>query len=196
MKVTRAQAQENRSRVVETASILFRERGYDGVGVAELMSAAGLTHGGFYGQFRSKSHLMAEASTCGIAQTIQRSGSLDVADFFDRYVSRIHRDNRAGGCTIAALSGDVARQPDDVKGVFSEGIESLLQMLQSKYVARREGCDPEQAREKAISMFTQAVGAIVLSRACPSNSALVDEILEMCRNEILGPLSSDPITDC
>lgn len=183
MKVTKAQAQENRSRVVKAASTLFRERGYDGVGVVDLMSAAGLTHGGFYGQFRSKSHLMAEASTYGIAQTIQRSGYLDVAEFFNRYVSRSHRDDRAGGCTIAALSSDVARQPDDVKVAFSEGIESLLQMLQSQYATRLEGCCPEQARAKVIGMFAHAVGAIVLSRACPNNSALADEILHVCRNE-------------
>ncbi|MGO4774966.1 TetR/AcrR family transcriptional regulator, partial [Lysobacter sp. 2RAB21] len=67
MKVTKAQVQENRARIVETASTLFRERGYDGVGVAELMTAAGFTHGGFYKHFRSKADLMAEAAASGIS---------------------------------------------------------------------------------------------------------------------------------
>ena len=69
MKVTKAQAQANRAHVVATASQLFRERGFDGVGVADLMAAAGFTHGGFYKQFGSKADLMAESTACGIAQT-------------------------------------------------------------------------------------------------------------------------------
>ena len=69
MKVTKAQAQANREHVVRTASTLFRERGYDGVGVVDLMAAAGFTHGGFYKQFQSKAELMAESAACGIAAT-------------------------------------------------------------------------------------------------------------------------------
>lgn len=72
MKVSKEQVRENRLRVVETASALFRERGYDGVGVAELMSAAGLTHGGFYKHFGSKADLLAEAMRCGFAQSAEK----------------------------------------------------------------------------------------------------------------------------
>ena len=69
MKVTKAQVQANRAHIVETASMLFREKGYDGVGVADLMSAAGFTHGGFYKHFDSKADLMAEAAACGFSQS-------------------------------------------------------------------------------------------------------------------------------
>ncbi len=72
MKVSKEQVRENRNRIVETASELFRERGYDGVGVAELMSAAGLTHGGFYKHFGSKADLLAEAMNCGFAQSAEK----------------------------------------------------------------------------------------------------------------------------
>src|SRR5687768_6633163 len=147
MKVTKTQALANRARVVETASILFRERGYDGVGVAELMAAAGFTHGGFYKHFRSKADLMAEASASGLSQTVARAEGLDPAEFVERYVSREHRDGRGDGCTVAALGGDAARQPADIKTEFAAGIESLLTALQSQ-------CDtPGDADQRAARMM-------------------------------------------
>lgn len=75
MRVTKAQAQANRAHIVETASRLFRERGYDGVGVADLMAAAGFTHGGFYKHFGSKADLMAEAAACGLASSLEKAQS-------------------------------------------------------------------------------------------------------------------------
>jgi TetR/AcrR family transcriptional repressor of nem operon len=84
---------------------LFRERGFDGVGVADLMAAAGFTHGGFYKQFGSKADLMAEATACGIAQTGAMADGVDAATFVSHYLSREHRDGRATGCTMAALGG-------------------------------------------------------------------------------------------
>src|SRR5688572_13348028 len=132
MKVTKTQSRENRARIVETASTLFRERGYDGVGVADLMAAAGFTHGGFYKQFESKADLMAEAAAWGIAQTAAQTANVDVAKFVRGYLSRQHRDARATGCTMAALGADAARQPDAVRATFAEGIERLLAALNTK----------------------------------------------------------------
>ena len=111
MKVTKAQAQENRARIVETASKLFRERGYDGVGVADLMGAAGFTHGGFYKHFGSKADLMAESSAWGLKRTSALAADMKVSEFVNRYISREHRDAVGEGCTLAALCGDAARQP-------------------------------------------------------------------------------------
>ncbi|KAA8553996.1 MULTISPECIES: TetR/AcrR family transcriptional regulator [Pseudomonas] len=188
MRVTKAQAQENRARIVETASALFRERGYDGVGVVELMATAGFTHGGFYKHFRSKADLMAEAAASGLSQTLENSGGLDVAEFFNLYLSRDHRDARSVGCTMAALCGDAARQSEDIKATFAAGIENMLVALE------REGtklgdADQHTVRTKMIDMLAHAIGAVVLSRACPDDSPLADEILEVCRAEILAPLS-------
>ena len=128
MKVTKAQAETNRARVVETASRLFREHGFDGVGVADLMAAAGFTHGGFYKQFGSKADLMAEATACGIAKTGALAEGVDPSVFIGHYLSREHRDSRATGCTMAALGSDVARQPDSVRVAFEGGVESLLSL--------------------------------------------------------------------
>jgi TetR/AcrR family transcriptional repressor of nem operon len=188
MKVTKAQAQANRARIVETASHLFRERGYDGVGIADLMAAAGFTHGGFYKHFGSKADLMAEAARCGFEQGIAKAEGFDAQAFVSYYLSRKHRDDRADGCAVAALSGDAARQSESTKAAFAAGVESMLEAL-----ANRSGESEEDAlkghRARRIGVISQVVGALVLSRACPDDSPLADEILDASRAEILARLS-------
>ncbi|MEU0816754.1 TetR/AcrR family transcriptional regulator [Streptomyces mirabilis] len=188
MRVTKAQAEQNRAHIVATAARLFRERGYDGVGVAELMAEAGFTHGGFYKHFRSKAALMAEASANGLSQTVTRTEALDIAEFVESYVSREHRDGRSEGCTIAALSGDAARQPEDIKAEFAAGIESLTTVLQAGGDMPPD-MDKRTARAAVIDVLAHSVGAIMLSRACPDGSPLADEILEVCREAILASLA-------
>ncbi|AZF50815.1 Transcriptional regulator, AcrR family [Pseudomonas sp. R4-34-07] len=187
MRVSKVQAQANREHIVETASVVFRERGFDGVGVADLMAAAGFTHGGFYKHFGSKADLMAEASATSFARSLAGAETLNVKDFIDMYVSRAHRDSRATGCTMAALCGDAARQSDDLKSTFAEGIEQMLQTLGEKYPTGPDAA-PDAARVKMIDLLARAVGAIVLSRACPDDSALADEILGVCRGEMIEAL--------
>ncbi|WP_312308742.1 TetR/AcrR family transcriptional regulator [Stenotrophomonas indicatrix] len=187
MKVTKAQAQANREHIVETASTLFRERGYDGVGVADLMAAAGFTHGGFYKHFGSKADLMAEAAACGLTSSAAAVADLDVQAFVSEYLSRAHRDGPGQGCTLAALCTDAARQTDAVKAAFAAGIEARLATR-----ATQEGQaqrDPDDAaRARRIALMAQAVGALVLSRSCPDESPLADEILDACRADLLARL--------
>ncbi|MET0264388.1 MAG: TetR family transcriptional regulator [Duganella sp.] len=178
MKITKAQSQENRARIVETASALFRERGYDGVSVADLMAAAGLTHGGFYKHFDSKTDLIAETVGHGNAHIPGQDQGGGIEQFIDFYLSRAHRDGRSDGCTMAALSGDAARQPADIKGTFAAGIESRLAMV-----------GQDQVRTEALALFAHMLGAVVLSRACPDDSPLADEILAVCRQRILAALA-------
>ena len=136
MKVTKAQAQANRAHIVETASTLFRERGYDGVGVADLMAAAGFTHGGFYKHFGSKADLMAEAAALSLERSAAGACTIGLEEFVNRYVSRAHRDGRDTGCTVAALGGDAARQSDEVKATFARSMRrtppSFCSMLRRK----------------------------------------------------------------
>ena len=185
MKVTKAQAEANRALVVQTASQLFRERGFDGVGVADLMAAAGFTHGGFYKQFGSKADLMAESTACGLAQTASLAEGVDAPTFVSHYLSREHRDGRATGCTMAALSGDTARQPEQVRVAFEDGVERLLALL-SQQGPSAKPADAAQARARILDVMAHAVGALVLSRACPDDSPLADEFLEVCRDAILS----------
>ncbi|GGX80457.1 TetR family transcriptional regulator [Massilia dura] len=185
MRVSKAQAQENRARVVETASALFRERGYDDVGVAELMAAAGLTHGGFYNQFESKAALMSEATACSLSRSNMRMADVDVRRFIEHYLSREHRDSRGDGCTIAALSGDAARQDDGIKNLFEAGIAGLAKDLGDKL-----GADNlPDTRAKVLSMVAHLVGAVMLSRACTDDAPIADEILKACRADLLAQLS-------
>ncbi|MCQ9130528.1 TetR/AcrR family transcriptional regulator [Streptomyces hilarionis] len=188
MRVTKAQAEQNRAHIVATAAGLFRDRGYDGVGVAELMAAAGFTHGGFYKHFRSKADLMAEASASGLSQIAARTEGLGPAEFVESYVSREHRDGRGDGCTIAALGGDAARQPAGIKAEFAAGIEQLLTVLQAPGDTPGDA-DPRVDRTTLIDMLAHSVGAVMLSRACPDDSPLADEILDVCRQGIRASLA-------
>ncbi len=184
MKITKTQSLANRAHIVETASALFRERGYDGVGIAELMATAGFTQGGFYKHFASKADLMAEAAQHSLAQSIASAANIDMAGFINAYVSKHHRDARATGCTLAALCGDAARQSDALKSTFASGVENTLAALAKNAQAGLETPEPE-ARAKMIELLAQAVGAVVLSRACADDSALADEILDVCRGGLL-----------
>jgi TetR/AcrR family transcriptional repressor of nem operon len=177
VRITKEKKQENHERIVAIASELFRERGFDGVGVAELMEHAGLTHGGFYNHFGSKDDLIAETTAKGLSETLERYAGHDPVAVMELYISREHRDARGQGCTAAALSCEAARQPDETKAVFATGIENLVRALENG-IAQNPGAG---ARAQAVSVLAQAVGAIVLSRACPDDSSLVDEILNACR---------------
>jgi len=169
---------------VKIASELFRERGYDGIGIAELMGAAGFTHGGFYKHFQSKADLMEEAAACSFAQSAAKTSDIDIVTFVKKYLSREHRDAPGNGCTMAALCADAGRQSESLKATFLSGIETQLATLASNDTALSES-EQREARASRIGTIAQIVGAIVLSRACPDDSALADEILQVCRLQIL-----------
>lgn len=179
MKVSKEQVRENRRRIVETASVLFRERGYDGVGVAELMSAAGLTHGGFYKHFASKADLMAEAMQCGFTHSAEKLAGTSREQFIAGYLSRQHRDNKGQGCVMSALGADASRQSETIKATFAAGLEQ-----QQAQLSREQDADGKR-RADVIDTLAHLVGAMVLSRACPDDSPLADEILAVCRARLL-----------
>lgn len=184
MKVTKAQVQENRERIVKTASVLFRERGYDGVGITELMSTAGFTHGGFYKHFQSKADLMVEAAAYSFAQSSAQMSDFDIVSFVQKYLSREHRDAPGNGCTMAALCADAGRHTQSLKETFLAGIENQLASL-----SHGEESTLEERKVK-INTIAHAVGALVLSRSCPDDSLLAQEILEVCHEEILAKLTT------
>src|SRR5437867_12268898 len=116
MRVSRKEAEANRERVVEVASALYRKHGFDGIGVADIMRRAGLTHGGFYGHFGSKDDLAAE--TCarvmageGWTERITGTPNPSFGAVIDAYLSPRHRDTPGRGCLLAAVGSDVVRQP-------------------------------------------------------------------------------------
>ncbi len=126
------------------------------------------------------SHQLAEAAGSSFSQAAANLAGVVAVAFVNEYLSRKHREALGNGCTLAALSGDAARQPELIKQAFATGIENELAGL-----AREDG-DQGEARAKRIDTLAHVVGALVLSRACPDDSPLADEILEVCRTRILS----------
>ena len=180
MKVTRKQAKLNRERVVETAARLFRERGFEGVGVADLMKSAGLTHGGFYGQFDSKEHLMVEACEQALKKSehtwrelLERAPKKPLSAIASFYLSTKHRDNPGAGCVVAALSIEAARQGPTVRAAFTQAAKRFVELLGQVVPGR----SAKSRRRQALASFAAMVGAVVLARTV-SHASLSEEILD------------------
>jgi TetR/AcrR family transcriptional repressor of nem operon len=175
MRVSRQQVTENRRTIVEAAGRLFRERGFEAVTVAEIMEAAGLTHGGFYGYFKSKDELIAEA--LGEALTQTTTGPLgDLTQYAAEYLTPIHRDDLGRGCPTAALAAETIRQTDDVRAQMTRGLKQQIERF-SRVVPGRNAA---QRRRAAIGNWATMVGAMILARAS-DDPALADEVLDQAR---------------
>jgi TetR/AcrR family transcriptional repressor of nem operon len=166
MKVSREQAAENRARVVEVAGRLFREKGFNGIAVAEIMKGAGLTHGGFYHQFGSKDELAAEACEQVLAEQAARWREIGAGDdplgtVVNSYLSTRHRDGAARGCAIPCLAAEAVRQPAPVRGAFTKGLRNFIDILTTFVTGRSAAA----RREKALATMSGMVGAMVLARA-------------------------------
>ena len=168
MKVTREQASRNRERIVEAAAQLFRERGFEGIGVADLMKEAGLTHGGFYGHFSSKDDLIAEASALALSASLallsnagERASGDPLSAIAGAYLTSKHRDEPGTGCLLAAVGSDLSRQTPAVRRAVTDHIRSAVELL-TKLVP---GKSRAARRQKALSTYATLVGAMVMARA-------------------------------
>jgi TetR/AcrR family transcriptional repressor of nem operon len=171
MKVSREQMAENRHRILDAASRLFREKGFDAVSVVEVMKAAGLTHGGFYGHFTSKDDLIAQ--TLAHVLAADAGGGGDLRAYVDAYLSPRHRDNAAGGCPTACLAADIRHQTAAARAAMTEGLRSQIDRVS----AALPRVSPADNRRAAIGSWAAMVGALILARAI-DDPALSDEILE------------------
>jgi TetR/AcrR family transcriptional repressor of nem operon len=188
MRITKQQAEENRARVVAAAARLFREKGFEGVGVADLMRAAGLTHGGFYNHFESKDDLSAAACAYALTQAVERIESVaegDSGETFDeyrhRYLSRKSRDAEGFRCPMVAFGNDVSRQGPELREVYAKGLKRYLDAFVKAYVSECGGRrDEAELRAEAIAYFATMVGAVSLARSvAKADVAFSDEILDM-----------------
>lgn len=181
MKVSREQVRQNRQRILEAAARLFRERGFDGVSVADVMKAAGLTHGGFYGHFESKDALIKESMAQPISATQpRRSGAAQsAAAFADGYLSARHRDNRADGCPVAGLGSEAARASPAVRASLTKSIEEQI----DRFSVASPGATAAARRRAAIVAYAAMVGAITLARVV-DDEALSEEILAATRRSL------------
>jgi TetR/AcrR family transcriptional repressor of nem operon len=195
-RASKLQAQNHRRAITDASARLMRERGIDGVSVADLMAAAGLTHGGFYGHFESKEQLAAEACTHAFSQSVERWKTRSAAHpdrkaalqaLTEGYLSTRTRDNPGTSCPTAALVCDVARERmgTPVRAAFLSGTQQLIEVLASL----QPGGDLERARRKALAQFSTLVGAVVLARAT-AGAAMSDEILRAAREELAESLDA------
>jgi TetR/AcrR family transcriptional regulator, transcriptional repressor for nem operon len=176
MKVTRKRANLNRELIVGTASRLFRERGFDAVGIDEIMHAAGLTHGGFYNHFRSKDELAVEAARHAFASSEQKAWT-SFKDMAGAYLTSAHRNDRAGGCAIAALACDIARQKGGVRKQLTAHLRAQIEWIAGLLGGRKTTA---RRRECAIKALSELVGALVLARAV-DDPKFSEEILAAVR---------------
>ncbi len=172
-RVSRAETEKNRAAIERASSKLIREQGL-GVSVADLMAAAGLTHGGFYGHFESKDELKAIACARAFAESVERwNKRVATADdagaarsaIVEAYLSSYSRATPGASCPLAALAADVARENDGtpVREAFNDGLEQLVDILASLQDPAKP--DAAAARDQALTQLSTLVGALMLARA-------------------------------
>jgi TetR/AcrR family transcriptional repressor of nem operon len=171
MKVSREQVAKNRHNIIEAASRLFSDRGFDVVTIVDVMKAAGLTHGGFYGYFASKEELINEATAFSLKRQVAFTADT-LADYCAAYLSASHRENRAGGCTFAALASEVARQVPTVRHEMTETLKHMIETVSRV----SPGDTKEDKRLFAMSGLSAMLGGLILSRVV-DDSTLSDELL-------------------
>ncbi|WP_029005340.1 TetR/AcrR family transcriptional regulator [Azorhizobium doebereinerae] len=167
MRVSRVQAEENRQTVINVASRLFREHGFDGIGLKDLMAGAGLTQGAFYKQFESKEDLATLAARRALEDALGKWSAAaacrpddPLSAVVDFYFSQGHCAERADGCPVVALGSDAARHGPDVRASFEAGIKEYLELL-GGWIGAGDGAQPD----KAMAVLATMVGAVLLARA-------------------------------
>jgi TetR/AcrR family transcriptional regulator, transcriptional repressor for nem operon len=197
-RVSKEQAILNRQHIVQVAARLYREHGLSGIGVADLMAQAGVTHGGFYGHFASKDALAGEAAASAFIKSAEKweaiiaghgaSQRAALDEITSKYLSSSHCDLAGHGCTIPALAGDAARLPADapLRLSFAAGLgrltDILLSLMPQTYTKKRR-------RERALSSLALLVGAITIARAT-ADQAYADEMLKAAKvtlSELTAP---------
>jgi len=186
MRYAEDHAGKTREKILRHAAADIRKHGPDGVSVARVMSAAGLTHGGFYAHFDSKDELVARAMEGMFDQARRRfekatdglEGPAALAAFVDSYLTVSHRDHPERGCALAALAGDVPRLKGLVRRTYDIGFAGM--------VARVESHLPEEHEDRralALSVISEMIGAVALSRALGDNETSED-LLAAARNAV------------
>lgn len=202
MRISKKKAEANKAEVVAQASRLFREQGLDGPSVAELMRAAGMTHGGFYNHFSSKTDLQACALAhnfdLAVARLARIGAGPDAAarrtaleDYIAHYLSPKARDASGASCPMVAFGADVSREDAEVRRAYADGLERYLTDLAHAFIGRSDqasdGDGLRQARAQAIALLATLVGGLSLARSVAGiNPALSDELLASARSQALA----------
>jgi TetR/AcrR family transcriptional repressor of nem operon len=189
MRYSKEHKQETHARIVRKASVRLREKGAHGIGVADLMKEAGLTHGGFYAHFDSREALVIEAFAYAMDRSNERwrkvaeqtAPDKRLATIVDNYLTPLHRDDPGHGCAVPTLGAEIARESPKTRKAFAAKLEQMIDMLadQMLEVPRRT------ARKQAVAALATMIGTLVLSRIAGSGE-FSDEILAAGREAVLG----------
>lgn len=188
MRVSKEKAAENRVALLQAASRLFRKRGIDGVGVADIAKEAGLTHGALYAHFPSKDALVAEALLYGfqgnMAAMRERAGDRcpSFQEHIERLLSPSMRDKVETGCPMAASASEIGRQDCAVSASFTRAFEDMVAMLESSL---EDTIPASRKRHLAVAAIAAEIGAMAVSRAVVKTDAtLADEVLQAVRETV------------
>jgi TetR/AcrR family transcriptional repressor of nem operon len=194
MRVTRVQAEENRQTVIDVANRLFRQHGFDGIGLKDLMAGAEMTQGAFYKQFESKEDLAAQASRRGLENALRRWSAAAATNpndplsaVVDFYLSLGHCAEKADGCPVVALGSDAARHGTDVKASFQAGIQEYLDLLDG-WIG---GADGGQSHSKSMAVLSTMVGAVLLARAV-NDRQMSTQFLQAAASSAMAQASATP----
>jgi TetR/AcrR family transcriptional repressor of nem operon len=191
MRYSENHKEQTRLRVLAEAAAAIRTKGAERVGVAEVMAAAGLTHGGFYAHFESKDDLIAQAITHMfdrayndrfLSLTEGQEPAAAIANYVDSYLSPLHRLERASGCPIPTLSGDLPNLSDRARERFTNGTERVVAALAK--LAKKVGA--KDAEALAWSAIAEMAGAVALSRIVSDKRA--EQILRTSRATVKARL--------
>jgi TetR/AcrR family transcriptional repressor of nem operon len=189
MRYSREHKLETHARIVKKASVRLRERGAHGIGVADLMKEAGLTHGGFYAHFDSREALVIEAFAHAMDRGTERWRKLAeqtppekrLATIVDSYLTPVHRDDPGNGCAIPALGAEIARESPKARKAFAAKLEQMIEML----AAQIPDISRKAARKQAMAAIATMMGTLVMARVA-GNGEFSDEILGAGRDTVLG----------
>ena len=196
MRYSKEHKQETHDRIVKKASVRLREKGAHGIGVADLMKEAGLTHGGFYAHFDSRDALVIEAFNYAMERSTERWRKLAeeippekrFASIVEAYLTPLHRDDPGHGCAITSLGAEIARESPRTRKAFAAKIEDMIDMMSDHLpdVPRKT------ARKQAIAALATMMGTLVLSRIAGSGE-FSDEVLAAGRETVLARAPAKPV---
>jgi TetR/AcrR family transcriptional repressor of nem operon len=189
MRYSREHKLETHARIVKRASVRLREKGAHGIGVADLMKDAGLTHGGFYAHFDSREALVIEAFAHAMDRATERwrktaettPPDRRLATIVDGYLSTAHRDDPGHGCAVPTLAAEIARESPKTRKAFAAKLEEMIDMLAEQVPA----ASPKAARKQAMSVIATMMGTLVMARVAGSGE-FSEEILAAGREAVLG----------
>lgn len=189
---SKASKANTHARLVTAAAARFKERGIEGISLADLMKELELTHGGFYKHFTSRDELVTEALELALDESAQsmrerllNGQKPNIAAFVDFYLDEAHRDGRAAGCAVAALAGDAPRKSADVQAQFRKHVDSNLEVLSKALPSGASGASAAEARATAILILSALYGALIVARAV-GDSPLSREVLRTVRRQAVA----------